>query len=189
MKAGKLAGLAMLTALALVIFVVELQIPNPFPIPGVKLGLANIITVYAVYHYRAQEVFLLVFMRILLGAFFSGNMMALMYSMAGGMLCLVGMLLLKRLLPEKYIWICSVLGAVFHNIGQIAVACLVAGWGMLLYLPFLLVSGCLAGAFTGACAQFVIRRARKRETALASAGEKVDWDRTKESGQDRDAPD
>lgn len=158
MKVRKLTELAMLTALALIIFIVELQIPNPFPIPGVKLGLANIITVYGVYHYQAKEVFLIVFVRILMGAFFSGNMMALMYSMAGGLLCLVGMLLLKRLLSERYIWICSALGAVFHNIGQIIIACIVAGRGMLLYLPFLLVSGCLAGAFTGGCTQLILHR-------------------------------
>ena len=158
MKTGKTVQLALLTALALIIFVVELQIPNPFPIPGVKLGLANIITVYAVYHYRAREVFLVVLIRILLGAVFSGNMAAMLYSLAGGMLCLVGMLPLKRLLSEKYLWVLSVLGAVFHNIGQIAAACLIAGWGVLAYLPFLLVSGCLAGAFTGVCAQLVVRR-------------------------------
>ena len=158
MKTGKTVQLALLTALALIIFVVELQIPNPFPIPGVKLGLANIITVYAVYHYRAREVLLVVLIRILLGAVFSGNMAAMPYSLAGGMLCLVGMLPLKRLLSEKYLWVLSVLGAVFHNIGQIAAACLIAGWGVLAYLPFLLVSGCLAGAFTGVCAQLVVRR-------------------------------
>lgn len=129
LKVRKLTELAMLTAVALILFVVELQIPNPFPIPGVKLGLANIITVYAVYHYRVREVFLLVVARILLGSFFGGGMMTLMYSMAGGLFCLVGMLLLKRFLSEKYIWICSVLGAIFHNIGQMTVACMVAGMG------------------------------------------------------------
>lgn len=158
MRTRKLAEIAMLTAVALIIFVIELQIPNPFPLPGVKLGLANIITVYAVYHYRAREVLLIVVTRILLGSVFSGNMMSLFYSMAGGLLCLVGMLFLKHLLTERYIWICSVLGAVLHNIGQITVACMIAGLGMLVYLPFLLVSGCLAGAFTGICAQMVIRR-------------------------------
>ena len=158
LKVRKLTELAMLTAVALILFVVELQIPNPFPIPGVKLGLANIITVYAVYHYRVREVFLLVVARILLGSFFGGGMMTLMYSMAGGLFCLVGMLLLKRFLSEKYIWICSVLGAIFHNIGQMTVACMVAGWGILFYLPFLLISGCLAGGFTGVCAQLILRR-------------------------------
>jgi heptaprenyl diphosphate synthase len=158
MKVKRLAELSVLTALALIIFVIELQIPNPVPIPGVKLGLANIITVFAVYHYRARDVFLIVFARILLGAFFSGNIMALMYSMAGGILCLIGMVGLKHLIPERYIWIYSVLGAVLHNIGQITVACLIAGWGLLVYLPFLVVSGCIAGAFTGMCSQLTIRQ-------------------------------
>ena len=162
MKARRLTELALLTAVALIIFVVELQIPNPVPIAGVKLGLANIITVYAMYHYRAHEVFLIVVVRILLGSFFSGNIMTLLYSMAGGLLCLAGMLLMKPLLPEKYIWVCSVLGAVLHNIGQTAVACLIAGWGMIVYLPFLLVSGCIAGTFTGICAQLLIWRRIKK---------------------------
>lgn len=120
------------------------------------MGLVNIITVYAVYQYRAKEVFLIVIVRILLGAFFSGNMMALLYSLASGLLCLTGMLFLKKVIPQKYIWLCSVFGAVFHNLGQTIVACLIAGWGMLAYFPFLLVSGCLAGAFTGGCARLVL---------------------------------
>ena len=64
MNVKKLTQLAMLTGVALIIFVIELQIPNPFPIPGIKLGLANIITVYAVYHFRAGEVMMIVFCRI-----------------------------------------------------------------------------------------------------------------------------
>lgn len=158
MRIRKLTELALLTTVALIIFVVELRIPNPIPIPGVKLGLANIITVYAVYHYRAKEVFLIVLARILLGAVFSGNMMALLYSLAGSLLCLTGMLLLRRMIPQKYIWTCSVFGAVLHNVGQIIVACLIAGWGLLVYFPFLLVSGCIAGTFTGICAQIIISR-------------------------------
>ncbi len=158
MKVKRLTELALLTALALILFMIELQIPNPVPIPGIKLGLANVVTVFAVYHYRAGEVFLLVAARILLGSFFSGNMMALLYSMAGGFLCLAGMLGLKHILTDSYIWICSVLGAVLHNIGQITVAGLIAGWGVLFYLPMLLTAGCIAGAFTGVCAQLLVRR-------------------------------
>ena len=170
MKTKKLTEIALLTAVALIIFVIELQIPNPVPIPGAKLGLANIITVFAVYQYRAREVGLIVFARILLGSFFSGNMMAAMYSIAGGLLCLIGMLGLKHILSEKYIWVCSVLGAVLHNMGQIMVACLIAGWGLIIYLPFLLVSGCIAGAFTGGCAQVIIKRFHKE-------GEDLEWGR------------
>ena len=66
MNAKKLTQLAMLTGIALIIFVVEMQIPNPFPIPGVKLGLANVITVYAIYRCRAREVMMIVLARILL---------------------------------------------------------------------------------------------------------------------------
>lgn len=150
----------MLTGVALIIFIVELQIPNPFPIPGIKLGLANIITVYALYNYRAGEVMMIVFTRIFLAAMFSGNMIALLYSLSGSVLCLAGMLILKRIIDEKHIWIASVFGAVLHNIGQIAVAVIIMGFGVLAYLPFLLVSGCLAGAFTGGCAQMVVRRIR-----------------------------
>lgn len=155
---GTAASFAMLTGVALIIFVIELQIPNPFPIPGIKLGLASIITVYAVYRFRVGEVMIIVFCRIFLAAVFSGNMMALAYSFAGSNLCLAGMLLLYKIIDKKHIWIASVLGAILHNIGQISIAALVMGTGILVYLPFLLLSGCLAGAFTGGCAQLIIRR-------------------------------
>lgn len=158
MNVKKLTQLGMLTGVALIIFVIELQIPNPFPIPGIKLGLANVITIYAVYHYRPREVMAVVFSRIFLAAVFSGNMMALVYSLAGSVLCLTGMLLLKRIIDEKHIWLSSIFGAVLHNIGQIIAAALIMGKNVFVYLPFLLVSGCLAGAFTGMCSQLVILR-------------------------------
>lgn len=159
MGAKKLTELALLTTIALIIFVVELRMPNPIPIPGVKLGLANIVTIYAAYRYRAREVFLIVFTRIILGAIFGGNLMALLYSLAGGILCLAGMLPLTKVIPVRYIWICSVIGAVLHNIGQIFVAIAVTGtFGIIAYLPFLLVSGCIAGAFTGLCAGWLVKR-------------------------------
>lgn len=159
MKAEKLTKLALLTTIALTIFIAELQIPNPIPIPGVKLGLTNIVTVYAVYHYRAREVFMIIFTRIVLGAIFGGNIMALLYSFAGGTLCLMGMLLIKKWIPVQHIWICSVLGAVLHNIGQIAIAIVLTGtMGIIAYLPLLLVSGCVSGAFTGLCAGWIFKR-------------------------------
>ena len=86
-------------------------------------------------------------------------MSALIYSLAGSVFCLAGMLLLRKVIEEKYIWLSSVFGAVLHNIGQITAAVLVTQTaGVLAYLPFLLVSGCLAGAFTGICAQLILRR-------------------------------
>ena len=162
MDVKRLARLAMLTAAALIIFIVELQIPNPFPIPGIKLGLANIVTVYAVYRYRAAEVAMLVAVRITLGSVFSGNVMALLYSACGSLFCLAGMLLLRRAIDEKHLWLSSVCGALLHNTGQMAAALLVTQTpSLLLYFPFLAVSGCLAGLFTGLCAQLIMPRLRE----------------------------
>ena len=164
MSAKRLARLSVLTAVALIIFIVELQIPNPFPIPGIKLGLANIVTVYAVYRYRALEVAMMVGVRITLGSVFSGNIMALLYSACGSFLCLLGMLFLKRIIDEKHLWIASVFGALLHNTGQMAATLLVTQTtSLLLYYPFLVVSGCLAGAFTGLCAQAIMPRLRRWE--------------------------
>lgn len=159
MRTKRLTELALLATIALTIFMVENKIPNPIPLPGVKLGLANIVTVYAVYRFPPKEVILLLTTRIILGAVFGGNMMALLYSAAGGALCLLGMLPLHRLIPEKMLWISGVLGAVFHNIGQITAAVLVTqSLGVVMYFPFLLVSGCCAGCFTGLCAQLLLQR-------------------------------
>lgn len=159
MKLHTLTRLSLLTALALIIFVIELRIPDLTPVPGVKLGLANIITVYAVFRYKAGETAMIAAARLLLGAMFTGNPAALLYSAAGTLFCLVGMLGIRRFIPMRYIWLCSVIGAILHNIGQICAAMLLMHTtAILAYLPVLLVSGCIAGAFTGLCAQLTIRR-------------------------------
>lgn len=162
MNIRRLTELALLSSVALIIFVIELRIPNPFPIPGVKLGLANIVTVYAVFRYRPSETAMIVTVRLLLGAMFSGNPSALLYSAAGAVCCLLGMLALRHILPEKQIWLCSVIGAMLHNIGQITAAViLMRSPGVIAYLPLLLVTGSLAGAFTGLCAQLLLNRIKR----------------------------
>lgn len=165
MKAKKISRLALLTAVALIIFIVELQIPNIIPIPGVKLGLANIVTVYAVYKYSAKETAAIVIVRVVLGSIFGGNIAAIMYSLAGALMCLAGMLLIKRIVPMNYIWLSSILGAILHNTGQITVAVLIMrSFAVISVYPFLIVSGCIAGAFTGLCAQFLIKRRSLEKT-------------------------
>lgn len=162
MKTKKLTELALLTTVALIIFTIELKIPNPIPITGVKLGLANIVTIYAVYRYRPSETLSVVLIRIFLGALFGGNFSALLYSLAGGLLCLAGMIPLSKAIPERYIWLCSVFGAVLHNVGQIAAAILISGTlSVIAYLPFLLISGCAAGIFTGITAQLIVNKIGK----------------------------
>ena len=151
--------MAVLTSVALTIFIVELQIPVLVPIPGVKLGLANIITLYAVFVLGPADAACILVVRILLGSMFSGQMISLLYSLAGGLLCYLVMLLLHRFCSLKQIWVCSVFGAVAHNIGQITIAILLTGTPALIcYLPVLMVSGIIAGIFTGFCAQFVVNR-------------------------------
>ena len=154
MAVRKMMMLAMLAVIALTIFMVEAQIPLPLPIPGIKLGLANIVTVYAVFVWGPGEALLILLTRILLGALFAGQVMSLMYSLAGGALALLVMAGLRRILSQKQIWLAGVLGAMAHNIGQLAVAVLITQTpGLVVYLPFLLIAGALAGCFTGVCAQ------------------------------------
>lgn len=161
MTARRLTRMALLTAAALGIFIVELQIPSLTPVPGIKLGLANIITVYAMFALGPGDTACILGARILLGSMFSGQMMSIFYSLAGGALCYLVMLLLRRLFSPKQIWVCSVFGAAAHNLGQIAVAILITGTPALIwYLPVLMVSGIIAGTFTGLCAQFVLARLR-----------------------------
>lgn len=159
MKTKKLARMALLTAIALIIFMVEAQIPAPIPIPGVKLGLANIVTVYAMFALSPGDTLAILLCRVFLGSVFSGQLMTLFYSLGGGLLCWLVMLFLRRVLTGKQIWVAGVFGAMFHNIGQIAVAILLTRTPALVtYLPVLTVSGILTGAFTGLCTQFLLER-------------------------------
>ena len=159
MTARKLTTLGLLTGLALIIFIVELRLPDLTPIPGVKLGLANIITVYAVFRFTPSEAVMLVTTRIILGSIFSGNFTALIYSASGAFLCLVGMLSIRKLIPKNMIWLSSMLGAVLHNTGQILMAMAVMRTTAVIgYFPILVFSGCVAGLFTGLTAQIVIYR-------------------------------
>ena len=137
-----LVTLALFTAMALTIFVIEAQIPVPVPIPGVKLGLANVITLVVLLRYRARDAVAVLLLRILLGSIFTGALVGMIYSLCGGLLCFAGMALLCRLLHRKHIWFISLIGAVLHNIGQILAAMAVMQTVQVLaYLPFLLVTG------------------------------------------------
>ena len=162
MSIRRVTRMALLTAIALTIFVAEAQLPAPVPIYGVKLGLANIVTVWAVFLLGPLEAAMILLARVVLGALVTGQMMALMYSLGGGALCLCAMIPLSRVLTEKQMWACSALGAVCHNIGQILVAVAVTGTpAIAVYLPVLVVSGVITGLFTGLCAQALNDRMRE----------------------------
>ena len=143
-----LVTMALFTAMALTIFVIEAQIPVPIiPIPGVKLGLSNVITLIILLQYRPRDAAAVLLLRILLGSIYTGRLVAMFYSLCGGFLCFGGMALLCWLLHKKQVWFISIIGAVLHNIGQILAAMLVMQTTkVLVYLPFLLLfTGLVAG--------------------------------------------
>ena len=108
MSVKQLLRMAMLTAIALILFLVEAQIPNPVPIQGVKLGLANVITVYAVFAMGPGPALMILVCRVFLGSVFSGQMMTLLYSLGGGLLCWCAMCALRRVVTGRQIWVCSI---------------------------------------------------------------------------------
>ena len=159
MKTKKLTLLSLLSAIALTIFMVEAQIPALVPIPGIKLGLANIVTVFAVFTRGAKEGAAVLVVRIFLGAVFAGNFSTIFYSVGGGA-CAIGVtILLRKVLTGKQLWVAGALGAIAHSIGQMAVAILMTGTpGLIVYLPVMIVSSIITGIFTGLCAQFLVNR-------------------------------
>ena len=157
--AGRITRLALLTAIALTIFLAEAQIPALTAVPGVKLGLANIVTVYAMFALGPGDALLVLSGRVFLGAVFSGQPMTLIYSAAGGFLSWCVLCLLRKLLTEKQIWLASPVAAIFHNIGQLlAAAAVLRSWSVLAWLPYLVIAAVLAGLFTGVAAQALLKR-------------------------------
>ena len=159
--AGRVARLALLTAIALTIFLVEAQLPAA-PIPGVKLGLANIVTVYAVFTLGPRDALMILCARVFLGAVFSGQMMTLLYSGVGGLLSWLALCLLCRLLDRKQMWLASPVAGMCHNVGQLlAAAGVMRTWAVLAYLPYLVIAGVVAGLFTGVAVQVLDGRLEK----------------------------
>lgn len=162
MNTKKLTLTAILTAFALIAFVIEGAIPPLTPIYGVKLGLANVFTLFALYALGTRYGMAVMLLRIVLGNIFAGQLVSFIYSLTGGLLSFLLMILLKRFFPTKQMWVLSVLCAVTHNIGQLLAAILMLqSMAIAYYLPVLILSGIIAGAFTGICAQLVLIRFSK----------------------------
>lgn len=161
-KTKKLALMAVLTAIALTIFMLEAQLPAPVPIPGVKLGLANIVTLTAMLILGRREAGAILAARIVMGAVFAGNPSAMLYSAAGGVLAYAAMCLLVGIVPEKRLWAVSAVSAVAHNMGQLLACVLVVKTpGVFIYAPALIVSGVITGVFTGFGTMYLVRALRK----------------------------
>ena len=158
MSTRKLTVMALTTAVAMILSFVESQIPAFVAVPGVKMGLANIAVVFALYKLGWKEAVMISLVRVVLVSLLFGSIASLFYSFAGAVLSLAGMGLLKK--SGKFTEIVvSVAGGVLHNIGQIAMASLILETDALrYYLPFLLISGTIAGIVIGVVSAILVRR-------------------------------
>ena len=148
-KAITVALYGLLTALAMVLSFVETLIPIPIPIPGVKLGLANLVTVVGLYLIGIPGTIAVTLVRIVLVGFSFGNPYSMIYGLSGSFLSLFVMAILKKTGKFSQISI-SVLGGIAHNIGQITFAAVIVQTaGVFYYLPFLIAAGCIAGTLIG----------------------------------------
>lgn len=157
----KVAYFGVFTALALIFSYVETLIPIHLGIPGVKLGLANLIIVITLYKMGIKEAYILSVVRVVLAGFIFGNMFSILYSMSGGLLSLTVMIFLKK--TDKFsVMGVSMAGGVFHNIGQLLMAAIVLeSLSITYYLPILLISGVLTGFMIGFIANEMLKRLRK----------------------------
>ena len=154
-----LTRMALLTAAAVVLGYIERLIPMPGSIPGVKLGLANTVLLYAIYLLDARSAFVLMILKVGLSGLLYAGVSAMMFSLGGGLCSLVMMLLIKKLGGSGVSIIgVSVVGAVFHNVGQTAVAALMVNTAALMgYVPFLLVAAVVTGVLTGIAGKYAIQ--------------------------------
>ena len=159
-KGARLASFGVFVALALIFSYIETLIPFQIGIPGVKLGLANLVIVIALYRMPVGEVYLLSGVRVVLTGFLFGNLMSILYSLAGGILSLTVMWGMKRIRSVSILGV-SIAGGVFHNVGQLmAAALMVETYGVFSYLPVLLISGLLTGFVIGLAAGEMLKRIR-----------------------------
>ena len=157
----RIAYYGLLVALAFIFSYVESLIPLNFGIPGIKLGLANLVVIIALYMFGIKEAAAVSFIRIVLVGFTFSSVAAMVYSLAGGILSLLVMIIAKKSDKLSTLGV-SVLGGVFHNVGQIIVAMKVLETESLIYyLPVLMVSGIVAGVVIGILAAEVIKRLPK----------------------------
>ncbi|MCM1024834.1 MAG: Gx transporter family protein [Roseburia sp.] len=153
MSVRKMTLLALYATISLAIYAAESILPPPVPIPGIKLGLANIITLILLRRYSLREAALVLTVRILLSALLFGQAVSLFYSLSGGFLSLLVMFLFCRLFQKRMLFLVGAVGGLTHNLGQLLAAyALTRAASVLAYLPFLILSGVLTGLFTGLAA-------------------------------------
>ena len=158
-KFKKITILSLLTAVSLSLFAVELLIP-PFAFaPSAKIGLANIVTLFMLTNrcvFCASDCFKVLIARCLLAALITGRIASILFSLTGGIIAVIGMFVIIKLIDDKHAVLISIIGAVFHNLGQMLAAFLIYGsFSILYYFPALFITGVLCGALTGLCVKTI----------------------------------
>lgn len=155
MNTKNLTTLALLTCVSLIIFVIESAIPPLVPIAGIKLGLANIITLVVLSNFSPRDACLVTMARVTLATIFTGTAMSFLYSIFGAVFSLFIMIIMHKIFVGKYLYLTSIFGAIAHNAGQIIAALIITATpSVLFYFPVLMISGIITGLFTGLCAHY-----------------------------------
>ena len=156
----KLTALALTVSFAIVLSYIESRIPAFFAIPGIKAGLANIAVIFCLYKLGIKEAIAVSLIRVFIVSLLFGSPISMIYSITGAVLSLSVMFLLKKLTPVSEV-VVSVSGGVMHNIGQIAAASVMLGTNVVVYyLPFLLLSGTIAGIVVGVASATLIKKVK-----------------------------
>ena len=158
MKTKKVAMLGLTIALAMIMSYIEALVPLSFAVPGIKMGLANIVIIFVLYKIGTKEVILVSLIRVILVSLLFSNVMAMAYSIAGAVLSLSVMWLLKKTDKFSVIGV-SIAGGIMHNVGQIIMAVILLGTEQIaLYLPVLIITGTATGVVIGIVSGLVINR-------------------------------
>lgn len=161
MKAKKIAFLGLCVALSMILSYFESMIPPLVAVPGVKVGFANLVTIFMLYKVTAKETVAVTIIRVVLVSILFGTVLSMIYSLVGAALSLIGMILLKKSGLFSAVTV-SVAGGVLHNIGQIITAIVIMETSQIVfYLPVLLVSGTIAGVVIGLAASLIVKRLDK----------------------------
>lgn len=158
MKTKKVAMLGLTIALAMIMSYIEALVPLSFAVPGIKMGLANIVIIFVLYKIGTKEAILVSLIRVILVSLLFSNVMAMAYSIAGAVLSLSVMWLLKKTDKFSFVGV-SIAGGIMHNVGQIIMAVILLGTEQIaLYLPVLIITGTATGVVIGIVSGLVINR-------------------------------
>ena len=161
-KLSQLVLVSLMAALSLGLYALETMIPPLVPVPGVKLGLSNVITLICLYILGTKSAFAVLIIRIFISSLLFGQPVSLVFSLFGGIMSFMIMAVLKAFFDKCNIWAISVFGAFAHNLGQISAAVLITGeFAVTYYFLFLIISSVVTGVFTGVCAQSAVKKLEK----------------------------